>query len=168
MSGRYAIARFNLEALGRPSHAGARLSEGRSAIRIMADMIPMIEQMTSESCTFSVGVIHGGQWVNCVSTTCTGEALSMAKRQADLDQGVAAMLGLRASSNEVKQFQLVYSIVQCCMGGPPKVQERVFAFVPDDKHAPNLSGMQVTVTGTLHVNPTKSNGETVSGAPGLA
>ncbi len=43
VSGRYAIARFNLEALGRPSHAGARLSEGRSAIRIMADMIPAIE-----------------------------------------------------------------------------------------------------------------------------
>src|SRR6185503_6717989 len=40
VTGRYAIARFNLEATGRPSHAGARLAEGRSAIRIMADMIP--------------------------------------------------------------------------------------------------------------------------------
>jgi glutamate carboxypeptidase len=94
VSGRYAIARFNLEALGRPSHAGARLSEGRSAIRIMADMIPAIESMTTESCTFSVGVIHGGQWVNCVSSTCAGEALSMAKRQEDLDRGVERMLAL--------------------------------------------------------------------------
>ena len=102
VTGRYAIARFNLEATGVPSHAGARLAEGRSAIREMARKIGEIEDMTTPDCTFSVGVVHGGQWVNCVATTCTGEALSMAKRQEDLDRGVAAMLGLRASSNEVR------------------------------------------------------------------
>lgn len=101
VTGRYAIARFNLEATGRPSHAGARLAEGRSAIKEMARKIVEIEDMTTDDCTFSVGVIHGGQWVNCVSTTCTGEALSMAKRQEDLDRGVAAMLGLRATANDV-------------------------------------------------------------------
>ena len=101
VTGRYAIARFNLEAVGRPSHAGARLAEGRSAIREMARKLIEIEDMTTEDCTFSVGVIHGGQWVNCVSTTCAGEALSMAKRQADLDRGVARMLSLSASSNDV-------------------------------------------------------------------
>ena len=88
VTGRYAIARFNLKAIGRPSHAGSRLKDGRSAIRIMADMIPQIEGMTTDACTFSVGVIHGGQWVNCVASACEGEALSMAKRQADLDGGV--------------------------------------------------------------------------------
>ncbi len=101
VTGRYAIARFNMEATGRPSHAGARLAEGRSAIKEMARKIVEIEDMTTDDCTFSVGVIHGGQWVNCVSTTCTGEALSMAKRQDDLDRGVAAMLALRASGNDV-------------------------------------------------------------------
>jgi glutamate carboxypeptidase len=101
VTGRYAIARFNLEATGRPSHAGARLAEGRSAIKEMARKIVEIEDMTTDDCTFSVGVIHGGQWVNCVSTTCTGEALSMAKRQDDLDRGVAAMLALHASGNDV-------------------------------------------------------------------
>ena len=35
-TGRYAIARFNLRTIGRPSHAGARLAEGRSAIAAMA------------------------------------------------------------------------------------------------------------------------------------
>jgi glutamate carboxypeptidase len=102
VTGRYAIARFNLEATGRPSHAGARLADGRSAIREMARKLIEIEDMTTEDCTFSVGVIHGGQWVNCVATTCTGEALSMAKRQADLDRGVARMLALSASSNDVR------------------------------------------------------------------
>ncbi len=111
VTGRYAIARFNLEATGVPSHAGARLAEGRSAIREMARKINEIEDMTTSDCTFSVGVIHGGQWVNCVTTSCTGEALSMAKRQEDLDRGVAAMLALRASSNEV-QFKVTRGVTR--------------------------------------------------------
>ena len=111
VTGRYAIARFNLEATGRPSHAGAALAAGRSAIKEMARKLIEIEDMTSDDCTFSVGVIHGGQWVNCVTTSCSGEALSMAKRQADLDRGVAAMLELRASSNEV-QFRVTRGVTR--------------------------------------------------------
>jgi glutamate carboxypeptidase len=45
--------------------------------------------------------VHGGQWVNCVATTCTGEALSMARRQSDLDRGVERMLALSGASNDV-------------------------------------------------------------------
>jgi len=104
VTGRYAIARFNLKAIGRPSHAGARLKEGRSAIRIMADMIPQIEGMTTDACTFSVGVIRGGQWVNCVASVCDAEALSMAKRQADLDSGVERMLALTKGDDQSGRF----------------------------------------------------------------
>ncbi len=111
VTGRYAIARFNLQATGRPSHAGARLAEGRSAIREMARKLIEIEDMTTDDCTFSVGVIHGGQWVNCVATTCTAEALSMAKRQHDLDRGVARMLALQASSNDV-QFHVTRGVTR--------------------------------------------------------
>lgn len=111
VTGRYAIARFDLESTGRPSHAGARLSEGRSAIREMARKLIEIEDMTTPDCTFSVGVIHGGQWVNCVATTCTGEALSMAKRQDDLDRGVARMLALNTASNEV-QFKVTRGVTR--------------------------------------------------------
>jgi glutamate carboxypeptidase len=101
VTGRYAIARFNLTATGKPSHAGATLSSGRSAIREMARQILAIDAMTTDDCTFSVGVVHGGQWVNCVATTCSGEALSMAKRQADLDRGVERMLALSSNSDGV-------------------------------------------------------------------
>jgi glutamate carboxypeptidase len=111
VTGRYAIARFNLEATGRPSHAGSAPGAGRSAIKEMARKLIEIEDMTTESCTFSVGVIHGGKWVNCVTTTCTGEALSMAKRQEDLDRGVTAMQALRASSNEV-QFRVTRGVTR--------------------------------------------------------
>jgi glutamate carboxypeptidase len=111
VTGRYAIARFNMEATGRPSHAGARLAEGRSAIRTMARKILEVEEMTTESCTFSVGVVHGGTWVNCVPTTCRAEALSMAKRQSDLDHGVEAMLALSGTHDEVR-FDVVRGVTR--------------------------------------------------------
>lgn len=101
VTGRYAIARFALETTGRPSHAGARLADGRSAIREMARRIVEIEEMTTPDCTFSVGVINGGQWVNCVATTCTAQALSMAKRQHDLDAGIARLLALNGKRDDV-------------------------------------------------------------------
>ena len=101
VTGRYAIARFALQTTGRPSHAGARLADGRSAIREMARRIVEIEEMTTPDCTFSVGVISGGQWVNCVATTCDAQALSMAKHQHDLDSGVARLLALNGSRDDV-------------------------------------------------------------------
>jgi glutamate carboxypeptidase len=100
-TGRFAIARFNVKTIGRPSHAGARLSEGRSAIAAMARKILEIEEMTTADCTFSVGVVHAGQWVNCVSSLCEAEVLSMAKRQEDLDRGIARMLAHAGAANDV-------------------------------------------------------------------
>jgi glutamate carboxypeptidase len=111
VTGRYAIARFNMEATGRPSHAGARLAEGRSAIRAMARKILDIEAMTTESCTFSVGVVHGGTWVNCVPTICRAEALSMAKRQPDLDRGVERMLALSGTDDDVR-FEITRGVTR--------------------------------------------------------
>ncbi|MFD1508003.1 M20/M25/M40 family metallo-hydrolase [Lacimonas salitolerans] len=109
--GRYAIARFNLMTKGRPSHAGARLSEGRSAIALMARKLLEIEAMTGEDCTFSVGVIHGGQWVNCVSSLCEGQSLSMAKTQKDLDDGVARMMALAGEENGV-EFRITRGVTR--------------------------------------------------------
>jgi glutamate carboxypeptidase len=94
VTGRYAIARFDLEAVGVSSHAGADLKKGRSAIAEMARRIGEIEAMTDEDCTFSVGVVNGGRWVNCVPQSCRAEALSMARSQHDLDRGVERMLAL--------------------------------------------------------------------------
>lgn len=99
--GRYAIARFNLQTKGRPSHAGWALSEGRSAIAAMAAKVAEIEGMTTADCTFSVGVFNAGRWVNCVSSVCDAEVLSMAKTQADLDRGIAAMEALASDKGDV-------------------------------------------------------------------
>ena len=94
VTGRYAIARFHLEAVGRPSHAGSSPAEGRSAIRAMARKVLAIDALSDADCTVSTGIVSGGQWVNCVPTLCRGQALSMAKRQADLDRVVDRMLAL--------------------------------------------------------------------------
>lgn len=102
VTGRYAIARFNLRTTGKPSHAGARLAEGRSAIREMCRQVVNIEAMTTDDVTYSIGVIHGGQWVNCVATFCDAESLSMAKRQEDLDAAVERMLSLKPTGNDVQ------------------------------------------------------------------
>jgi glutamate carboxypeptidase len=112
VTGRYAIARFNLEAEGRPSHAGATLREGRSAVSAMAAELLAIEAMTSEDCTFSVGVIEGGRWVNCVPTTCRAESLSMAKRQADLDRGVEQMLALSRVNPDGTRFTVTRGVTR--------------------------------------------------------
>jgi glutamate carboxypeptidase len=111
-TGRYAIQRYKLTATGRASHAGIRLKEGRSAIREMARQILAIEAMTTEDCTFSVGVVHGGQWVNCVATECRAEALSMAKRQEDLDAGVERMLALSHADEDGIGFKVERSVVR--------------------------------------------------------
>lgn len=99
--GRYAIARFNLQTRGKPSHAGWALADGRSAIAEMAKSVAVIEGMTTDDCTFSLGVFHAGQWVNCVSSFCDAEVLSMAKTQELLDEGVAKMMALNSDSGDV-------------------------------------------------------------------
>lgn len=99
--GRYAIARFDLQTRGRPSHAGWQLAKGRSAIARMAHAVAEIEGMTTEDCTFSLGVFHAGQWVNCVSSVCDAEVLTMAKTQALLDEGVSRMLAMNDDAAEV-------------------------------------------------------------------
>lgn len=100
--GRYAIARYDLETIGVPTHSGIKLERGHSAVREMAKRLIQIEDMTTDDCTFSVSVIRGGQWVNCVSSHCTAQALSMAKHQQDLDEGIARMLALNDDNGDVK------------------------------------------------------------------
>lgn len=102
VTGRYAIARFNVTTIGQPSHAGLRLSEGNSAIREMAHQIVAIDGMTGEDSTFSVGVVHGGTWVNCVATTCRAEVLNMSRSEAELDRTRERLLALRPVDPKVR------------------------------------------------------------------
>lgn len=96
VTGRHAVSRFNVETIGRPSHSSLNLQEGTSAIREMAHQIIAIEKMTDENASFSVGVVHGGQWVNCVAGSCTAEVLCTTKTDAALTEAANRMLALEA------------------------------------------------------------------------
>ncbi len=104
-TGRYAIARFHLTAEGKPSHAGARLEEGISAVRELAKRIVEIEEMTTNSLTFSCNNLASGKWVNCVPSYASADCLSMAKTQEDLNEGVERLLKMSGLRNGVN-FQI--------------------------------------------------------------
>ena len=109
--GRYAIARYYLETIGVPIHAGVDPRLGHSAIKEMARRILQIEEMTTDDCTFSVGVINGGEWVNCVACSCKAEALSMARRQQDLDAGVKKIMALNDATSDV-EFRVTRNVTR--------------------------------------------------------
>ncbi len=69
---RKGVGRFVLRAKGRPSHAGARHDDGRSAILEVARHVVAIEAMTDygRGITFNVGQISGGTAENVVSAHC--------------------------------------------------------------------------------------------------
>ena len=93
--GRYAIARFRLTTRGKPSHAGLRLGEGRSAIREMAHQIIAIEGMTDDEAGFNVGIVRGGEWSNVVATLCEAEVLASATTEAKLAEVRSRMQALK-------------------------------------------------------------------------
>ncbi len=95
---RHAVSRFKLVTRGRPSHAGLRLNEGRSAIQEMAHQIIAVDRLSEPDCTFSAGVVHGGKWVNCVARECEAELLSVSTSEEARRRGLKALDGLRPTS----------------------------------------------------------------------
>ena len=74
---------------------------------------------------------------------------------------VGEMYADGSAAPRVQRFQLVYSIQECCFGGPPKVQERVFVKAPPGNPVP-FSWTPVRVVGTLHVNAKRVDGQVES------
>ena len=96
--GRHAVARYTLKTRGRPAHAGLRLNEGRSAIQEMAHQIIAIDRLSRPDCTFSTGVVRGGQWVNCVARECEAELLSVSTSEEALARGRRTLEDLRPTA----------------------------------------------------------------------
>ena len=72
VTARKGVAMFEMTVKGRPSHAGARHQDGRSAIREMARQILRLEAMTDyeREITVNVGVVSGGTVTNVVPAEC--------------------------------------------------------------------------------------------------
>jgi glutamate carboxypeptidase len=100
--GRYAVSRFAVQTKGRPSHAGLFPGEGRSAIHEMAAQILAIESMSEDGSTFSVGVVNGGSWVNCVAEKCVAEVLVVSRTEPDRLRAAFRLGELEPRSNEAE------------------------------------------------------------------
>ena len=72
VTARKGVAMFEMNVKGRPSHAGSRHQDGRSAIREMARQILRLEDMTDyeRGVTVNVGVVSGGTGSNVVPAEC--------------------------------------------------------------------------------------------------
>ncbi len=103
-TGRHAFRRFSLTTHGRPGHSGWSGRNGRSAVRIMAQLVEELESKTNFDTgpTYAVSVIHGGRWVNCVPMTCTALALCAARDDATFDEIGRTLDGLVGVRNDVR------------------------------------------------------------------
>jgi glutamate carboxypeptidase len=103
-TGRHAFQRFFLTTHGRPAHSGWTNKDGRSAVRVMAQIVEELESRSNfdHGPTYAVSVFHGGQWVNCVPKTCTAQALCVARDMATFDEIGRVMDGLVGVRSDVR------------------------------------------------------------------
>jgi glutamate carboxypeptidase len=103
-TGRHAFQRFFLTTHGRPAHSGWTNKDGRSAVRVMAQLVEELESKSDfdNGPTYAVSVFHGGQWVNCVPMTCTAQALCVARDMATFAQIGRVMDGLVGTRSDVR------------------------------------------------------------------
>lgn len=100
-TGRHAFQRFFLTTHGRPAHSGWTNKDGRSAVRVMAQIVEELESRSDfdNGPTYAVSVFHGGQWVNCVPMTCTAQALCVAREMktfAEIGRVMDGLVGVRS------------------------------------------------------------------------
>jgi glutamate carboxypeptidase len=103
-TGRHAFQRFVLTTHGRPAHSGWTNKDGRSAVRVMAQLIEELESQSNFDTgpTFAVSVVHGGQWVNCVPMTCSAQALCVSLDEPTFQKIGRVMDGLVGVRSDVR------------------------------------------------------------------
>ena len=98
VTGRHAVQRFWVRVHGQPAHAGLSKADGRSAIAKMAEIIGRIEAMNDydKATTYAVGTVHGGVFVNVVTTLCEAQVLCVAPDDellVEVQSNMAALAG---------------------------------------------------------------------------
>lgn len=103
-TGRHAFQRFFLTTHGRPAHSGWTNKDGRSAVRVMAQLIEELESRSDydKGPTYAVSVVHGGQWVNCVPMICTAQALCVSRDPATFAEIGRVMDGIVGTRSDVR------------------------------------------------------------------
>ena len=98
VTGRHAVQRFWIRVHGKPAHAGLSKAQGRSAIAKMAEIISRVEAMNNydKGTTYAVGTVHGGIFVNVVTTLCEAQVLCVAPNDElllEIQSNMAALAG---------------------------------------------------------------------------
>lgn len=103
VTGRKGVGRYEMRARGRPSHAGSKHKEGRSAIREIARLVVEIEAMTdyARGVTFNVGQIHGGTADNVVPEHCWAAVDMRVKTMGDAEAMDKRLKALKAQNPDV-------------------------------------------------------------------
>lgn len=104
VTGRHAVQRFWVRVHGKPAHAGLQKAQGRSAIAKMADLIKRIEALNDydRGTTYAVGTVHGGTFVNVVTTLCEAQVLCVAPNDDLLDEVQSNMAALAGEEDGVR------------------------------------------------------------------
>lgn len=131
VTARKGVARFEVTTRGRPSHAGARHQDGRSAIREMAHQILAIERMTDYDAgiTTNVGLIKGGTAINVVPEECTIEVDMRVATPESAAEMVPKMLALTPVEADTEV------VVTGGMNRPPYVKDAGIAALFDHAKA---------------------------------
>jgi glutamate carboxypeptidase len=104
VTARKGVGRFVVEIEGRPSHAGSRHQDGRSAIDEAARQIGVINALTdyARGVTTNVGVISGGTADNVVAQHCRFTVDLRVVSAADGQSYAERILGLKAVGDGVR------------------------------------------------------------------
>ncbi|MAA97645.1 MAG: carboxypeptidase [Stappia sp.] len=104
VTARKGVGRFTLKVEGRPSHAGARHWQGRSAVTELAHQIIALEAMTDydREITVNVGEITGGTGTNVVPQFAQAEIDLRVPTAEAADEMVARITGLTPKTPDTK------------------------------------------------------------------
>lgn len=104
VTARKGVGRFVVSITGRPSHAGVRHEDGRSAIKEAARQILDIEGFTdyARGVTCNVGLIAGGSGVNVVPEVCRLEVDLRVPDKALGEEMTARLLSLKSHDADVR------------------------------------------------------------------
>ncbi len=104
VTARKGAGEFTIRTRGRPSHAGLRHQDGRSAIREMAHQIIAVESLTDydRGITTNAGMIGGGTGRNVVPRDCVAEIDLRCPDPGTMAEMVERILGLQAVDADVE------------------------------------------------------------------
>ena len=104
VTARKGLAMFEMKVTGRPSHAGGRHQDGRSAIKEMARQILRLEDMTdyARGVTVSVGTVSGGTQTNVVPAECRATIDLRVPSPEAAEEMCATVLGLAPFGPDVE------------------------------------------------------------------